>query len=96
MPDKEPEIAQLIATFREGRSALAERLDLRHAQDFDMAAIHRIFEATRDPADRAQALVLVMMDSGVGEEALQNINDLAAFFCTTEERIEAKIGLGPG
>ena len=94
MPDQEVEIAQLIATFREGRDALAEGLDLLDAQSFDLATIHRLLEATRDLADQAQALVLVLRDNGTGEATLQDANDLAAFFWTTEERIEAKLGLG--
>src|SRR4028119_506704 len=93
VPDQEVEIALLIATFREGRDALTEGLDLLDAQNFDMATIHRLLEATRDLADQAQALVLVMMDSGANEAALQDANDLAAFFLTTEESIEAKLGL---
>ena len=93
MPEQEVEIAQLLATFREGRDALAEGLDLLDTQDFDMAAIHRLLEATRDLADQAQALVLLLKESGADEAALQDVNDLAAFFLTTEESIEAKLGL---
>ena len=93
MPDQELEIAQLIATFREGRDALTEGQDLLDGQDFDMATIHRLLEATRDLADQAQALVLVMMDNGADEADLQDANDLAAFFLTTEESIEAMLGL---
>ena len=93
MPDQELEIVQLIATFREGRDALTEGLDLMDAQSFDLATVHRLLEATRDLADQAQALVAVMMDNGTDEAALQDANDLAAFFLTTEESIEAKLGL---
>ena len=94
MPDQEAEIAQLLATFREGRDAVAEGLDLLDVREFDVPAIHRLLEATRDLADQAQALVQFLMDSGEDEEALQDANDLAAFFLTTEESIEAKLGLG--
>ena len=93
MPDQEVEIALLIATFREGRDALAEGLDLLDARDFDIAATHRLLEATRDLADQAQALVLLLKESGADEAALQDVNDLAAFFWTAEESIEAKLGL---
>ena len=93
MPDQEVEIARLIATFREGRDALADGLDLLDTQDFDIPAIHRLLEATRDLADQAQALVVLLMESGADEAALQDVNDLAAFFWTTEESIEAKLGL---
>lgn len=94
MPDQEVAFAELIATLEEGRHALAERLDLLDAQDFDTAAIHRLLEATRDLADQAQALVLVMMGSCADEAALQDANPLAAFFRTTEESLAAKLGLG--
>jgi uncharacterized membrane protein len=94
MPDQELEIAQLIATFREGRDALTEGLDLLDEQDFDMATIHRLLEANRDLADQAQALVPLMRNCGADEAAVQYANDLAAFFLATEESIEAKLGLG--
>ena len=93
MPDQEVEIAQLIATFREGRDALAEGLDLLDAQDFDVATTHHLLEATRDLADQAQTLVGLLMESGADEAALQDANDLAAFFWTTQESIEAKLEL---
>ena len=94
MPDQEREIAQLIATFREGRDALTEGLDLLDAQDLDLATTHRLLEATRDLADQAQALVMVMRGSGANKAAVQDAKDLAAFFLTSEESIEAKLGLG--
>ena len=93
MPDEEGEIVRLLAVFREGRDVVAEGLDRLDVREFDIPAIHRLFEATRDLADQAQALVLLLMDSGTGEAALQDANDLAAFFWTAEESIEAKLGL---
>ncbi len=94
MPDQELEIAQLIATFREGRDTLTEGLDLLDGQEFGIPAIHRLLEATRDLADQAQSLVQLLREGGMDEAALQDANDLAAFFWATEERIEAKLGLG--
>ena len=94
MPDQGVEIAQLIATFREGRDALTEGLDLLDAQDFDTAAIHRLLEVTRDLADQAQALMVLMKENDAKELAVRDVMNLAAFFWTTEERLEAKLGLG--
>ena len=94
MSDDEIAFAMLVATFREGQNALVEGLDLVDAQDFDRADIHHLLEVTRNLADQAQALVLMMRDCGADEAALQYANDLAAFLWTTEDRIEAKLELG--
>ena len=94
MPDQEVAFAELIATFKEGRHALAERLDLLDAQDFDTAAIHRLLEATRDLAVQAQALLILMKENGAEEPALRDVSGLAAFFWSAEESIEANLGLG--
>ena len=94
MPDLQLEFAQVIATLREGQDTVAEALDLLDEEGSGMATVHHLLEATRDLADQAQALVLVMMDGGANETALQDVNDLAAFFWATEDRIEAKIGMG--
>ena len=70
MPDQGVEFARLIATFRDGRDAVTEELDLLDARDFDIPALHRLLEATRDLADQAQALVVLLMESGADEATL--------------------------
>lgn len=87
------EFAQLIATLREGREALAGALELLEGEGSGMTTIHRLLEAARDLADLAQTFVLQMRDNGADEAALRNANDLAAFFWATEDRIEMVLGL---
>ena len=96
MPDEEIAFAQLIGTLRDGQDALAEAMDLLNADGSGRTDVDQFLETTSDLADLAQTLVLVMSDSGADEAALQDANDLAAFFWTTEESLEAKLGLGRG
>lgn len=92
MPDEKVEFARLIATLKEGRHTVAEWLDLLDAEGSDLTTIHRHLKAARDLADLAETLAFLMMDRGAHERALQDAHDLAAFFCATEEYIEAKLG----
>jgi hypothetical protein len=75
---------------------LVEASDLLDARDFDGAAIHPLLQATRDFADQARTALSVMRDRGADEAALQDVKDLLSFFWTTEERIEAMLGLCRG
>ena len=93
MSEHDVEFAQLIATLREGREALAGALELLEGEGSGMTTIHCLLEAARDLADLAQALVLQMRDSGADEGALQSADNLAAFFWATEDRIEMVLGL---
>jgi hypothetical protein len=77
----------------EGRDELVEALDLLNTEGVAPAAIPYLLDATRDLADQAQALALILKDISADEALLDAVNDLAAFFWTTEERIEAKLGL---
>ena len=93
MPDQKVTVGQLFGALLDGRDELVEALDLLNTEGVALASIPYLLDATRDLADQAQALALILKDISADEALLDAVNDLAAFFWRTEESLEAKVGL---
>jgi hypothetical protein len=93
MPELEPDVQELIAILRQARDAVRNEFELRQAQDVNNEAFQRLLTGVRSFADQAEALFIMMTDSGSDEASTMEVNELAAAFWATEDRIEAKLGL---
>ncbi len=72
---------------------MREELTVGLAQALDNEALVRLLTAVRSFADQAESLSIIMIDRGSDEASRMEVNELAASFWATEDRIEMALGL---